>query len=107
MQNITINNKEYFIKTVVLIQLLIQISRDITQESVIDVQHCLYEVLERSFGYKQEIKEADRTEKICDNYLLSKTKLKPAVLKKVKNKQEEWYFDVNTAKKYGLVDEII
>lgn len=35
------------------------ICRDITQETVIAVQHCLYEVLERSFGYKQEIKEAN------------------------------------------------
>ena len=66
-----------------------------------------YEINGKVTTHKQEIKEANRTEKICDDYLLSKTKLNPAILKKVKSKQEEWYFDVNTAKKYGLVDEII
>ena len=66
-----------------------------------------YEMNGKVATHKQEIKEADRTEKICDDYLISKTKLTPAILKKVKNKQEEWYFDVNTAKKYGLVDEIL
>jgi hypothetical protein len=35
------------------------ICRDVTQESVMAVQHCLYEILERSFGYKEEIKEAN------------------------------------------------
>lgn len=66
-----------------------------------------YEMNGKVATHKQEIKEADRTEKICDDYLISKTKLTPAILKKVKNKQEEWYFPVDTAKKYGLVDEII
>jgi len=66
-----------------------------------------YEMNGKVATHKQEIKEVDRTEKICDQYLLSKTKLTPSVLKKVKSKQEEWYFDVNAAKKYGLVDEII
>lgn len=49
MQNITINNKEYFIKTVVLIQLLIQISRDITQE--------LEDELRKSGDYRIGIKQ--------------------------------------------------
>ena len=66
-----------------------------------------YEMNGKVATHKQEIREADRTEKICDDYLISKTKLTPAILKKVKSKQEEWYFDVNTAKKYGLVDEIL
>lgn len=66
-----------------------------------------YEMNGKVANHKQEIKEVDRTEKICDDYLLSKTKLTPAMLKKVKNKQEEWYFPVDVAKKHGLVDEII
>ena len=57
--------------------------------------------------HKQEMKEVDRTEKICDDYLISKTKFTPKVLKTVKDKQGEWYFNVNTALKYGLVNEII
>jgi ATP-dependent Clp protease protease subunit len=66
-----------------------------------------YEMNGKVATHKQEIKEVDRTEKICDEYLLSKTKFTPKVLKSVKDKQGEWYFDVNTAKKYGLVDEIL
>jgi ATP-dependent Clp protease protease subunit len=57
--------------------------------------------------HKQEIQEVDRTEKICDAYLIDKTKFTPKILKSVKDKQGEWYFNVTTAQKYGLVDEII
>ena len=53
------------------------------------------------------MKEVDRTEKMCDDYLTSKTKFTPKLLKTVKDKQGEWYFNVNTALKYGLVNEII
>ena len=57
--------------------------------------------------HKQELKEVERIDNICDNYLLSKTSFTKKQFNDVKNKQEEWYFDVNTAKKYGLVDEIL
>ena len=57
--------------------------------------------------HKQEIKETDRTDKICDEYLISKTKFTAKQLKDIKDKRAEWYFDVKTAVKYGLVDEII
>ena len=57
--------------------------------------------------HKQEIKEADRTEKICDDYLLSKTKFTKKQFDNIKKAQGEWYFDIDVAKKYGLVDEIL
>jgi len=57
--------------------------------------------------HKQEIKETDRTDKICDEYLMSKTKFTVKQLKDVKDKRAEWYFDVKTAMKHGLVDEIL
>ena len=57
--------------------------------------------------HKQEIKETDRTDKICDEYLISKTKFTAKQLKDIKDKRAEWYFDVKTAVKYGLVDEVI
>jgi ATP-dependent protease ClpP protease subunit len=57
--------------------------------------------------HKQEIKEADRTEKICDDYLLSKTKFTKKQFDNIKKTQGEWYFDINVAKKHGLVDEIL
>ena len=57
--------------------------------------------------HKQEIKETDRTDKICDEYLISKTKFTAKQLKDIKDKRAEWYFDVKTAVKYGLVDEVL
>jgi len=57
--------------------------------------------------HKQEIKEIDRTEDICDTYLISKTAFTYKQLKALKDRQEDWYFDINVAKEYGLVDEII
>ena len=57
--------------------------------------------------HKQEIKETERTDKICDDYLLSKTKFTPKQLKDVRDKRSEWYFDVKTAMKHGLVHEIL
>jgi len=66
-----------------------------------------YEMNGKVATHKQEIKEADRTEKICDDYLLSKTKFTKKQFDSIKKAQGEWYFDVNVAKKYGLVDEIL
>jgi ATP-dependent Clp protease protease subunit len=57
--------------------------------------------------HKQELKEAERTDKICDEYFLSKTKFTPAQLKAIRSKRGEWYFDVTVAKKHGLVHEIL
>jgi ATP-dependent protease ClpP protease subunit len=57
--------------------------------------------------HKQEIKEAERTDKICDEYFLSKTKFNAKQLKDIRDKRSEWYFDVKVAHKYGLVDEIL
>jgi ATP-dependent Clp protease protease subunit len=57
--------------------------------------------------HKQELKEVEKTWKLCDEYLLSKTKFTPAQLKAIRNKRGEWYFDVTVAKKHGLVHEIL
>ena len=57
--------------------------------------------------HKQEIKETNRIDILCDNYLLSKTKFTQKQLTDIKNKRGEWYFDVKIATKYGLVNEII
>jgi ATP-dependent Clp protease protease subunit len=57
--------------------------------------------------HKQELKETERTDKICDEYLLSKTKFTPKQLKDIRDKRGEWYFNVEVAKQYGLVDEIL
>jgi len=57
--------------------------------------------------HKQEIKEANRIDKICDEYLLSRTKLTQKLLDNIKNTQAEWYFDAKTALKYNVVNEIL
>jgi ATP-dependent Clp protease protease subunit len=57
--------------------------------------------------HKQEIKETERTDKICDEYFLSKTKFNVKQLKDIRDKRAEWYFDVKIAHKYGMVDEIL
>lgn len=57
--------------------------------------------------HKQEIKEANRIDKICDDFLLSKTKLTQKLLNNIKNTQAEWYFDAKIALKYNVVNEIL
>jgi ATP-dependent Clp protease protease subunit len=57
--------------------------------------------------HRQEMKEANRIDKICDDYLLSRTKLTQKLLDNVKNTQAEWYFDAKTALKYDVVNEIL
>jgi len=57
--------------------------------------------------HRQEMKEANRIDKICDDYLLSRTKLTQKLLDNVKNTQAEWYFDAKTALKYNVVNEIL
>lgn len=66
-----------------------------------------YEANGKVLHHKQEVKEADRTDRICDEYLLSKTKFTPKQLKDVRDKRGEWYFDVKVAMKYGLVNELL
>jgi ATP-dependent Clp protease protease subunit len=55
----------------------------------------------------QEVKEGERMWKIYDDYLLSRTSFTSAQLDKVKKTRGEWYMDVKTAMKYGLVDDLI
>lgn len=67
----------------------------------------MYDVEGKMAYHKQEIKEANRIDKICDDYLMSRTKLTSKLLEDVKNKQSEWYFDAKIALKYGVVNEIL
>jgi ATP-dependent Clp protease protease subunit len=66
-----------------------------------------YEINGKVAFHKQELKETERIDKICDAYLISKTKLTQKVLQPHRDRQAEWYFDVKTAQRYGLVDEIL
>jgi ATP-dependent Clp protease protease subunit len=55
----------------------------------------------------QEAKEGERMWKIYDDYLRSRTKFTAKQLDEIKKTRGEWYMDVKTAQKYGLVDEIL
>jgi ATP-dependent Clp protease protease subunit len=57
--------------------------------------------------HKQELKEVERIDKICDDYLLSKTSFTQKQFNDVKKTQGEWYFGVEAAQKYGLVNKIL
>ena len=57
--------------------------------------------------HRQEMEEVQRTDTLCDEYLISKSKLTNKQLQPIRDKRGEWYFDVKTAQKYGLVDELI
>ncbi|MEL6255170.1 MAG: ATP-dependent Clp protease proteolytic subunit [Bacteroidota bacterium] len=56
---------------------------------------------------RNDIKEAERLEKICEDILFEKTKIKPKDLKPFKKQQKEWYMDAKEALKYGIVDKIV
>lgn len=67
-----------------------------------------YEMGEKNVQeHKDELKEAERLSKICDNYLISRTNLKIAKLKRIKKTGKNWYFDAKDALEYGVVNEIL
>ena len=57
--------------------------------------------------HRQELKEVERIDKICYDYLLSKTSFTKKQLDDVKKIQGEWYFNIEVAQKHGLVNEIL
>ena len=66
-----------------------------------------YEVEGKVAFHKQELAECQRIDKLCDDYFMSKTKFTNKILQPHRDKQAEWYFNAQTAQKYGLVDEIL
>jgi ATP-dependent Clp protease protease subunit len=81
--------------------------RQASKYSTFMYHEALYELDGKVAFHKQELKETERVDKICDAYLISKTKLTDKILKPHRDKQAEWYFDVKTAQRYGLVDSIL
>ena len=67
----------------------------------------MYGLEGKTVYHKQEMKEANRIDKLCDDYLISRTKLTQKIMDNVKNTQAEWYFDAKTALKYNVVNEIL
>lgn len=56
---------------------------------------------------RNDLKETERIDKLCDEILFRKSKLTPTIVKaKLKNK-EEWYFSGKEALRYGIVDYLV
>ena len=66
-----------------------------------------YSIEGKVVHHKQELNETERIDSICDDYLISKTKLSKKQLNKIKNNQSDWYFDAKTALEYGIIDKIV
>lgn len=57
--------------------------------------------------HKEELKEAERLNELCDDYLISKTNLTLDILEKIRKSRKNWYFDANEALKWGVVNTIL
>lgn len=55
---------------------------------------------------KENLDECDRLMEMYDSYILSRTKLTRRKLNKVKKSKSDWYFGVEEALEYGLINEI-
>jgi ATP-dependent Clp protease protease subunit len=68
---------------------------------------CLdYISYEKMSVIKENLDEGNRIMEIYDEYLISKTKLTRRKLNKVKKDKSDWYFGVDEALEYGLINEI-
>jgi ATP-dependent Clp protease protease subunit len=63
-----------------------------------------YEKLE---WHRQELKEADRLQKLYDGIILKRTKLPKASMEDVIRTKSEWYFSPSEAKKFKVVDRVL
>lgn len=57
--------------------------------------------------HRNELSEYVKLEKVYDQILMEKSKLKTKDLKNAKNSSKDWYFDANTALELGIIDEIL
>lgn len=67
-----------------------------------------------TFGYyekvsilKENLEEAERVMDMYDNYIFSKTSFTKKQLDKIKKGKYDWYFDVDEALEYKVIDQII
>lgn len=56
---------------------------------------------------KENLEETDRLMAMYDEYLISRTSFTQKQLNKVKNKKTDWYFGVDEALKYQVIDTIL
>jgi ATP-dependent Clp protease protease subunit len=56
---------------------------------------------------KENLEETERVMEMYDDHLLNKTSFTKKQLDKVKKGKFDWYFDINEAIKYKVIDQII
>ena len=56
---------------------------------------------------KENLEETERVMEMYDDYILNKTSFTKKQLDKVKKGKFDWYFDINEAIKYKVIDQII
>jgi len=56
---------------------------------------------------KENLEESERVMEIYDDHILSKTSFTKKQLDKVKKGKFDWYFDINEAIKYKVIDQVI
>ena len=58
-------------------------------------------------GLRDDLKEAQRLEKVCESLLFEKTKITKEDLEPYKKQKKDWFITPKEALKLGIVDEII
>jgi len=56
---------------------------------------------------KENLEESERVMEMYDDHILNKTSFTKKQLDKVKKAKHDWYFDINEAIKYKVIDQII
>jgi ATP-dependent Clp protease protease subunit len=56
---------------------------------------------------KENLEESERVMEMYDDHILSKTSFTKKQLNKVKKGKFDWYFDINEAIKYKVIDQVI
>jgi ATP-dependent Clp protease protease subunit len=56
---------------------------------------------------KENLEETERVMDIYDDFILNKTSFTRKQLDKVKKGKYDWYFDINDALKYKVIDQVI
>lgn len=70
--------------------------------------HDMYQIGDNSYtGMKREMKEFDRLVDVIDSIILSKTNLTKDILDSIKEAHINKYFNVEEAKGWNIIDEII
>ncbi len=58
-------------------------------------------------GVRQDLKQSEKLQEMCDRYILAKTKITKDKLDDIILKKQDWFITANEALELGIVDEIL